>query len=457
MKTPRSPGQALRATLDSAPERRRGAACTTCFRNVPYRLARGALMMQCKVKQGTRPCVLVFTTLFPSPAQPNAGVFIRERMFRVGEELPIKVVAPQPWFPLQGLLRRLRPSFRPPAPAQEMQEGVEVLRPRFFCVPGLLKSLDGIFLALGSYWTLRGLRRNFDFDVIDSHFGYPEGYAAVKLGKWFRRPVTITLRGTEPRHSRTLGIRRFLLHALQKANRIFSVSESLRQHALEMGAGSPDKILVVGNGVDADKFFPLPKNESRRALGLPVDAEVLITVGGLVERKGFHRVIALLPGLLARHRDLRYLIVGGPSAEGDWRERLRTQVQELGLENVVSFLGALPHHEVKRALSAADVFVLATSNEGWANVILEAMACRLPVLATDVGGNAEVVRDGSLGAIVPFGDSTSLDAALDQALSRDWDRDGIAAYAKANSWNLRVETLTREFRSLTGSTKSRFT
>ena len=85
------------------------------------------------------------------------------------------------------------------------------------------------------------------------------------------------------------------------------------------------------------------------------------------------------------------------------------------------------------------------------------MACRLPVLATDVGGNAEVVRDGSLGAIVPFGDSTSLDAALDQALSRDWDRDGIAAYAKANSWNLRVETLTREFRSLAGSTKSRFT
>lgn len=404
-----------------------------------------------ETNDNARPRVLVFTTLFPSPAQPNAGVFIRERMFRVGGELPIKVVAPQPWFPFQGLLRRFRPSFRPPAPSREMQDGVEILRPRFFCVPGLFKSLDGMFLALSGYSTLRRLRKGFDFDVIDSHFGYPEGYAAVKLGKWVRRPVTITLRGTEPRHSRTPGIRRFLLRALQGADRIFSVSESLRQHALEMGAGPPNKIRVVGNGVDADKFFPLPKADSRRALELPDDTEVLITVGGLVERKGFHRVIALLPELLARHPGLRYLIVGGPSAEGDWSERLRAQVQDLGLESVVTFLGALPHQEVKRALSAADVFVLATSNEGWANVILEAMACGLPVIATDVGGNAEVVRDGSLGTIVPFGDPPALETALDQALTRDWNHGEIIGYAKANSWDQRVETLVEGFRSLAGA------
>jgi glycosyltransferase involved in cell wall biosynthesis len=402
---------------------------------------------------GAQPRVLVFTTLFPSPAQPNAGVFIRERMFRVGKELPIKVVAPQPWFPLQGLLRLLRPSFRPTAPSREIQDGVQVLHPRFFCVPGLFKSLDGFLLTLSCYSTLRRLRKEFRFDLIDAHFGYPDGYAAVKLGQWLHRPVAITLRGTEPRHFRTPSVRRHLVRALEGADRIFAVSESLRQHALGMGIGPPEKIRVVGNGVDADKFFPLPQAESRRALGLPDDAKVLITVGGLVERKGFHRVIALLPELREKHPTLRYLIVGGPSAEGDWSTRLRGQVEELGLEDIVRFLGALPHQEVKRALSAADVFVLATSNEGWANVILEAMACGLPVVATDVGGNSEVVKDVSLGTIVPFGDPETLEAALDEALGRNWNPDGIISYARANSWDRRVETLVEDFHVLAGATR----
>ena len=369
-------------------------------------------------------------------------------MFRVGRELPIKVVAPRPWFPFQGLLRRLRPSFRPPAPHFEVQDGVEILRPRFFCIPGLFKSFDGLFLALGSYATLRRLGRDFHFDLIDAHFGYPEGYAAVKLGSWLNRPVAITLRGTEPRHSRTTGIKRYLLRGLREADHIFSVSESLKQHVLAMGAGSADKIQVVGNGVDTEKFHPLPKAECRASLKLPQNAPVLITVGGLVERKGFHRVIALLPALLERHPHLRYLIVGGPSAEGDWSERLRDQVRDLGLRQVVSFLGTLPHPEVKRALSAADVLVLATSNEGWANVILEAMACGLPVVATSVGGNAEVVRRESLGTIIPFGDPDALKTALDEALDRDWDRDEVVTYARANSWKNRVAILVESLRSV---------
>ena len=105
-------------------------------------------------------------------------------------------------------------------------------------------------------------------------------------------------------------------------------------------------------------------------------------------------------------------------------------------------------------MSAADVFVLATSNEGWANVILEAMACGLPVVATDVGGNAEVVAHGALGTIVPFGDQGALETALDGALARDWNRGEIMAYAKANSWDQRVETLIGEFRSIADANRT---
>lgn len=397
------------------------------------------------------PRLVVFSTLFPHPGQPNAGVFIRERMFRVAKVLPLIVVAPVPWFPLQNLIRLWRPHFRPVAPQREVQDGIEVWHPRFFSIPCLFKSLDGFFMALGSLPTLRRLKKHFHFNLIDAHFGYPDGYAATLLGRWLDTPVTITLRGTEMRHARDPQLRPRLVRALQQAAQVFSVSDSLKRHALSLGIPA-EKIQVVGNGVDTDKFFPMDKQEARAKLSLPVDAPVLISVGGLVERKGFHRVIDCLPALLPRYPRLQYLIVGGASAEGDMRAELEAQVARLGLSGHVKFLGAMPSKDLRLPLSAADVFVLSTRNEGWANVFLEAMACGLPVVATDVGGNREVVSRGDLGAIVPFGDQAALTNAIEQALARDWDRPAIIRYAEENGWAQRVQVLTDAFQRLLAAT-----
>ena len=392
-----------------------------------------------------RPALVVFSSLFPSPAEPLAGIFIRERMFRVGQELPITVVAPQPWFPLQSLLRRFKPGWRPERPRAELMQGIEVLRPRYFSVPGVFKSLDGWFMALGSLATLRGLRARGQADLIDAHFAYPDGLAASKLAQWLRVPYTVTLRGTESRHATDAALRPRVQQALKSASRVFSVSDSLRRIGLACGA-APERALVVGNGVDARVFAPADRAEARRRLGLPPAAPVLVSVGGLVERKGFHRVIACLPELRRHHPELRLLIVGGPSPEGDWSARLAAQVRELGLGDAVRFLGPLPPSEVRWALSAADVFVLATRNEGWANVLLEAMACGLPVVTTRVGGNAEVVCRDELGIVVPFDDHPALRDALGRALTQSWDRGAIRRYAEANSWDSRVAVLVAEFR-----------
>lgn len=394
-----------------------------------------------------QPRLLVFSTLFPHSEQPNAGIFIRERMFRVGRRLPLVVVAPVPWFPFDGLIRRFRPHFRPTAPRYEVQKDIEVHYPRFLSLPGIGKWLDGAFLALGSLTTLWRLKQRFRFQLIDAHFAYPDGYAASLLGRWFQVPVTITLRGTEVRMARTRLRRRQMLAALRRADRIFSVSNSLKELAVRLGIPEA-KIRVIGNGVDTDKFSPLPRDEARRMLALPVDAPVLISVGALVERKGFHRVIELLPELRRKFPGLQYLVVGGPSTEGNWGERLRDQVKELGLTDSVRFLGVLPADRLRVPLSAADVFVLSTRNEGWANVFLEAMACGLPVVTTDVGGNQEVVARSDLGLIVPFNDRDALCKALQDALRRAWDRQGILAYARENSWNGRIETLVNEFARL---------
>jgi len=260
--------------------------------------------------------------------------------------------------------------------------------------------------------------------------------------------VTITLRGTEVRHSKAPLIRSRMKRALLGAQRIFAVSESLRMHAFSIGIGPPRKIIVVGNGVDAEKFYPMDKAKCRESLSIPQDAKVLITVGALVERKGYHRVINLLPELRKRHPNLHYIAVGGASPEGDWTKRLKRQVAEAGLKDAVTFLGPLSQEGVRQALSAADLFVLATRNEGWANVILEAMACGLPVIATDVGGNNEVVANENIGVIVPYDSAPALKNALDQALARHWDRTGIRTYACANSWDGRVATLVAELQGV---------
>lgn len=397
---------------------------------------------------GSRPAIVVFSSLFPSPAQPNAGLFVRERMFRVGAHVPLCVVAPTPWFPFQSLLRRWRPHFRPTPPAMDEQQGFNVWFPRFLSFPGLFKSLDGFFMALCAYPRLRKLRREGRLDLIDAHFAYPDGYAATLLGHWLGVPVTITMRGTEERHARTPGLRDRVRKALMGCQQVFSVSAALRQIALDMGVPA-SKVEVVGNGVDAHKFRPLDRQTSREALGIPSGVPVLVSVGGLVERKGFHRVIDVLPELVQQHPDLQFLIVGGPSAEGNNRVELEAQVARLGLVQHVRFLGTRKPEDLSAVLSAADVFVLATRNEGWANVFLEAMACGLPVVTTDVGGNREVVCRPELGAVVPFGDAAALSEALRHALAQAWDRQTIRQYAIDNAWDERVTRLLKAFSRLT--------
>jgi len=390
--------------------------------------------------------ILVVTSMFPNCEQPTLGVFVRERMFRVARQCELKVVAPVPWFPFMGILK---PGYRPLVPFREVQDGVEVLHPRFFNVPGIFKCLDGFFFFLSALATVARVRRQFRFDVIDAHFAYPDGMGAVLLGKVFGVPVTITLRGTIRKLSRYLLRRVQIRYALGSAARVFTVCQDLKRAATDLGI-SPDHVEVVPNGVDLAKFRRVDQGSARSELGLPVGCPIIISVGGLVERKGFHRVIEVLPALRRQFPGLTYVVVGGPSVEGNYEPELRRMVDELELRDAVVFAGPQPHDRLHLWLSAADLFCLATSNEGWANVFLEAMACGLPVVTTRVGGNEEVVPSEEYGLLVGFGSSGELHDALARALQRDWDRDGIIAYARENTWDRRVVQLMRAFGEVGG-------
>lgn len=412
------------------------------------RLAAGYVRSVAERNYPLQPTLVVFSTLFPSAVQPFAGLFIRERMFRVGQHLPIVVVAPQPWFPFQGVIRLFVPRYRPRHASREVQDGVAVLFPRFLAFPSILRRLDGLSMAICTLPLMRRLHSQRGPIVIDAHFAYPNGYAATLLARWLRVQATVTLRGTETSHFQVAALRRLVIRAVSNANRVFSVSDSLRRLLIDAGVAG-NRIKVIGNGVDLAKFHPVDKADARSELGLPIDAKILVTVGGLVERKGFHRVIEILPRLLQRWPNLLYVIVGGTSPAGDMSEELRRQVKAYGLEKNVVFLGQVEPKNLHVPLSAADLFVLATRHEGWANVFLEAMACGLPVVTTRVGGNAEVVSSTELGLLVPFGDPAALSSAIDEALARNWDVQLILEHARSNDWSRRIEDLLEEFKNLT--------
>ncbi|WP_019625783.1 glycosyltransferase [Thioalkalivibrio sp. ALJT] len=385
--------------------------------------------------------LLVLSRVFPNAVQPTYGLFVRERMFRVAQHIPLVVVAPVAWFPGQGLIRRFwNPHYRPPVPYHEVQDGVDVYHPRFLCIPGIMKWTDGPFLAVSLLRLVRRLKREQGVTGIDAHFIYPDGVAAWLLGRWLGLTHTITLRGTILRISRTRLERRMSARAMHAAARVFSVSGDLRRIALGMGVRE-DQVQVMPNGINLDYFHPEDRTTCRQDLGLPVVARVLITVGGLNERKGFHRVIEQLPALLRRFPDLHYLCVGGGGPDGNGQAWLEGLAREQGVQDRVHFTGAAPPDRLRFYYSAADVFVLATRFEGWANVFLEAAACGLPTVTTRVGGNPEVIHSDWLGRLVELGDGEALREAITDALETDWDHDAIRDYARDNRWEARIPVL----------------
>jgi glycosyltransferase involved in cell wall biosynthesis len=164
-------------------------------------------------------------------------------------------------------------------------------------------------------------------------------------------------------------------------------------------------------------------------LGIPGDRPVVLSVGHLTERKGFHVLIDAIGRLRRQRPDLLLVIVG----EGVYRSKLEAQIRSNGLEASVRLVGAQAHDQLSSWYSAADLFCLASSREGWANVILEAMACGLPVIATNVWGTPEVVSSPALGTLVER-DAVAFETAISDGIARSWDRNAIITHARSHGW-----------------------
>ncbi len=367
--------------------------------------------------------LLTFTTLFPNAAQPVHGIMVANRLRQLlaTQELAASVVAPVPWFPSSDPRFGDYAAFAK-APRSETRDAVRVDHPRYVVIPKVGESVAPALLAAGSYGAVA--RQAAHFDVLDAHYFYPDGVAAVLIAKRLRKPVVITARGSDINVLPNSAIpRRWIRWAARNADAIITVSSALRDAILDLDVGQP-RIEVLRNGVDLEQFAPLPTARAREALQWG-EGTVLLSVGKLVEAKGHDlviRALAELPGV-------RLVIVG----EGPFRGDLQRLAADLGVADCVSFLGAVPHTQLRMLYCAADIAILASAREGMPNVVLESLACGTPVIATDVGGIGEILVP-SVGVLLRERTPDALQAAVTRVLQSKPAVETIRRHAEGLDW-----------------------
>lgn len=371
--------------------------------------------------------IVTLTTLYPNLIQENHGVFVENRLRHLldSQKVEAQVVAPVPWFPLSNKYFGEYAKFAK-IPKTEFRNNIYVAHPRFPVIPKIGMSIAPFLLAINLYPFLKKIKRKFPFDLIDAHYFYPDGVAAVLLGIALGKPVVITARGSDlnliPNYSVP---RKLIVWASMKANGIIAVSQSLKNVLNGMGVPSA-KVTVLRNGVDLNIFCP-PTDRRILRESLNVIGPLILTVGRLDTNKGH---ILVIEALLKISKANLFIAGDGPE-----RKNLQNSVTRLGLEGRVNFLGAIPHHKLSQYYGAADVFVLASDREGWPNVLLESMACGTPVVATSVGGAPEVIHDPVAGLLVGTRNAGEIALTIERLLENLPERNNTRKYAEKFSWD----------------------
>lgn len=223
--------------------------------------------------------------------------------------------------------------------------------------------------------------------------------------------------------------------AAERAFAVVFVSEALRQRALALGLPE-DKTVVIRNGVDTERFAPMPRAQAQAATGQAHGRRSILFVGNVLRTKGIRELLSAFEQLAASRPELDLVVVGDGPETGWILERARA----VALDQRVRLIGHVPHDRLAAWFNACDVVCLPSYNEGLPNVLLEAMACGVPCVATRVGGIPEAVTPRS-GELVEVRDGDGLAAALARVLDRAWDREAMARDASRFSWDANIDAM----------------
>lgn len=379
--------------------------------------------------------LLTFSTLYPNSEVPQHGVFVENRLRHLlaAGGVESRVVAPVPYFPFSAKLFGDYSQYAR-IPVKTVRHGVRIDYPRYLVIPKFGMNWVPDMMAKVALPHIKSIMADgYDFDVLDAHYFYPDGVAAAKIARALNKPLVITARGTDlslvPQYKKP---REMIQWAAGQASEMITVCQALKDTLVD-DLGVPDaRVTVLRNGVDLQAFTP-PAARDQVRIQLGISGRTILSVGHLTERKGHHLVIEALTLL----PDVSLLIAG----QGEEREKLMALAQRLGVAQRVKFLGAVPHAELKNYYGAVDMLILASSREGWANVLLESMACGTPVVATNIWGTPEVVAVPEAGVLVDKRSSHGIADGISHLYAAMPDPAMTRQYAENFSWDETVQGL----------------
>jgi glycosyltransferase involved in cell wall biosynthesis len=278
---------------------------------------------------------------------------------------------------------------------------------------------------LAHFWKIKEFRA----DCMLLSWAFPDAIAGGLLAGLFGIPTIIKVHGSDINvHSQVRSRRVQIKWAMDKARAVIAVSQDLKNKILEMGVPS-NKVHLLYNGIDKSLFYPLEKGAARKLCAIDLNRRVIVFIGNLKASKGCNLLLEAFALLTKKISAVDLYYIGA----GDQSGTLQKKAGEYGLETSVHLLGSLPHKSLPAWMNASDVLALPSMNEGVPNVILEAQACGIPVVATSVGGIPEIVSAED-GILVEYGDEQKLCDALIEALHKNWDRLKISSNINTLSW-----------------------
>ncbi len=381
--------------------------------------------------------IAISTPAYPLPGDPTRGRYIYEIARCLGKLATVEVFFHTARYPR---LRWLRPrTFIPTDVTRDLSTpDARVTAFDYPSVPVLARAVNG---ELSGRALMRRLK-DFRPDVVLGYWIYPEGYGAWRCARRLGIPCVLGGLGTDIR-ARDALTRWLSGRALRAADQLIMVSEEMRRQVIDRFRVVPSQVHTITNGVNASIFHPRDSSAMRQKLGLEESFRVVCYVGRFVATKGLHELLEAFAEMVSRDESLRLVLIG----DGVMRDELKTRLATSSLGRYVLLPGALQPEAIAEWLNASDALCLPSYSEGYPNVVLEALACGRPVVATQVGGIPEII-DRTNGRLVPPRDSGALQVALAAVLEEHWDQKALAA-PWSRSWDdvaqatLKVCTLAR--------------
>ena len=373
--------------------------------------------------------IVVVTTFFPNSANPQRAIFVENLVRAMRETCLISVVSPVPIVPplrqKPGWLAQSRIEYC------ERVRDIDVLHPRFIVIPKM-NWWSGFGFFLGVLPVLRRLIKEHGRFLIHAHCAYPDGVGVALAARVLQLPYVITVHGSDINvYANSFLLKKQICLALRRALGVIAVSGDLQNKVKKLlgGGAAPALSIIPCAGFDSSSFYPRLSLDTRG----PDDARLAVFVGRLIPVKAVDILIQAWASLCRQSNfstSIKLIIIG----EGELRRDLKKLATQVGIATRVHFVGAVPQSEVARWISKADILCLSSYSEGTPNVVVEALASGVPVVATRVGGIPELVQDGVNGFLIPPGDVTALADAINQGLSKVWNRTDIQQSVAHLTW-----------------------